>query len=180
MTIRRDFAIAGSASITLLVIGIVIFAAFSSPIEKSTRIHNDFISVEPGEVKTYDITITTKYNHVATFTVSNGTIKNCDPLNGTLWYYWDRNEYSPSWYDSSGREYEFPRDESYPQDLPGTYYHFYFLFNNTESYEKEVHAQVTVYEIAENTGILIIGAGSVVSGLVMGIWLITMAVKKRT
>ena len=180
MTIRRNLALGSSASITLLVVGIVIFATFSSPIERSTLIHSDFISVEPGELKTYDTTISEKYDYVVTFAVSNGSIMTCDPLNGTLWYYLTRDEYSPSWYDSSGREYEFPRDESFPQDLVGSHYGFYFLFNNTELYEKEVHVQVTVYEIVENTGILIIGAGFVVSGLVMGIWLIVMTVKKRT
>lgn len=172
--------IGASASIILLVVGIVIFAFFSSPSEKSSLLYNGFVSVEPGELKTYDISITTKYDNVATFAVSNGSIRTCDPLNGTLWYHWDRNEYSPSWYDASEREYEFPRDESYPQDFPGTYYIFYFLFHNTELYEKEVHVQVTVYQPVENTGILIIGAGSFVSGLVMGIWLIMMTVKKRT
>ena len=162
--------ICASAVLTLLVVGVVIFAFFSSPLEKSTNIVDEVIIIKGDELKFRKFSVYSKYDHVASFTLSNGTIITCDPLNFTFYNYWWENEYSPSWYEASEGEYNYAGDYS-PPNLMVPMNRYAFLFDNQDSYDKEVHVKVTSYRIEQNATNLIIASVLTLSGLFLGIGL---------
>lgn len=171
-------AVGASVVLALLVAGVVMLAFFSSPFEKSYNTVDEVIVIEGGELKVREFRVYSKYDHVASFTVLDGTIITCDPLNDTFYHYWWENEYSPSWYEASEGEYNYPGDHSPPNlDVPTNRYAF--LFDNQDSYEKEAHIKVTRYRIEENTTNLIIASALIMSGLVLGMGLTAIALKNK-
>jgi hypothetical protein len=175
MSSTRNIIIA-LAIFTLLVVGIVIFAFFSSS-EKS-YVQEDTVNIKPDESKTLNFQIYNIYDFAATFSVSNGTIMTCDPLNYVDYASWKEDPSSLSWYEASQHEYNYNK-ESYPEDSPWIY-DIYFLFRNQDSYEKNVHVQVTAYRTEPNTTNITIASTLIVSGLVIGIGLIAISFKKKT
>lgn len=167
--------IAAFTSLTLLVVGIVIFAFFSSPLEMSYT-QGDAVNVKQGEIKTLNFQIYNIYNFAATFSVSDGTIMTCDPLNYVDHVSWKENESSIVWYEASEREYNYSK-ESYPKDSPWIY-DIYFLFSNQDVYEKEVQVQVKAYRIEQNTTNITVAAMLTMAGIVTGIG-VTISFKKK-
>jgi hypothetical protein len=169
-------SVVAASAVILVVVGVVIFAFFSSPFETSYDTVNEVIVIEGGELKDIQFRVYSKYDHVASFTVYNGTIITCDPLNSTFYIYWRENEYSPSWYEASEGEYNYAGDYG-PPDLMGTMNLYAFLFDNQDSYEKQVHVKVTSYRIEQNTTNIIIASALILSGLFLGIGLTAKAYK---
>lgn len=172
-------SVIGASALTLLVVGVVIFAFFSSPFERSHDNVNEVLVIEGGELMAREFTVNPNYDQAASFTVSNGTIITCDPLNDTFYHYWRENEHSPSWYAASEREYKHNAERGILQEYIITWHVYVFLFDNQDSYEKQVHIQVTLYYFEQNTTNLTVASALTLSGLVLGIGLTAKAHKDK-
>ncbi|HEY4675024.1 MAG TPA: hypothetical protein VIH48_03105 [Candidatus Bathyarchaeia archaeon] len=162
--------------LALLIIGAVIFFYFSAPTEKSQIALDNLLTVQANEYGYKEFGFFSDKDTIASFNVSNGTVKSCEPLTGALFLKWQEGQYEPNWAEKDHENYKLIK-EYIPPGLIGPVYVRYFLFFNEDSYDKEVHLQVTQFWSEQNSLNLVIGVATIVAGL--GLQTALIAIYKR-
>lgn len=174
---EKSFLLGSLACLALFVIGAVILLYFSAPIEKSQIMFDKFLIVQANEYGYKEFGFFSDKDNVASFSVSNGTIKSCEPLTEALFLEWQEEHYEPNWVETDHEDYKLSK-ENIPPGLIGAVLVRYFLFFNEDSYDKEVHLQVTQFWNEHNSLNLVGGVAAIVIGLGIETGLIVMYKRK--
>jgi hypothetical protein len=177
MRLRKIVRLGIAICLSFTVIGAVILAFFSAPIEKSAITRDEYLIVKADEYKTKDFGYYSAWDNVVSFNVLNGTIKSCEPLTEALYLEWQAGRYVPNWTETDQGVYEYRGTHLQPP-LMGAVYLRYFLFFNPDSYDKVIHWQITSYWKELNTTNLTSGTVLVVTGLVICLGLVLMHMLK--
>jgi hypothetical protein len=147
-----------------LIVGVFILAYFCVPTERSQVNYDEMLTVGSKEYRHKDFGYYSGWDNVASFYVLSGTVKSCEPLTEALFLDWQAGRYEPNWTEMDHGTYEYRRIDLSP-GLVGPSYGRYFLFFNTDSYDKIVHIQVTAHWTEYNTANLSIGMLLIIVGI---------------
>lgn len=170
---QKRFLLGVAASLALLIIGMVILAFFCAPMEKSQVTYDELKTVKANECGFKDFLYDSAWDNIVSFSVSNGTIKFCEPLTTALFLEWEAGKYKPDWIEADHGSYEY-RKANLPPGMIGPVYGRIFLFLNPDTYDKVVQLKVTGYWNEPNTSNLISGATLIVIGSATGLVLVIM------
>lgn len=98
--VRMKFLLGIVISLSLSVAGVVILAYFCTPIEKSEVWFDEFFSVKANEYGVKTFFYYSGDDNILSFSVTNGTIKSCEPLTEALLLEWQAGQYEPNWVEA--------------------------------------------------------------------------------
>lgn len=167
---QKKFLLGVAISLALLIIGMVILAFFCAPMEKSQVTYDESKTVKANECGFKDFLYYSAWDNIVSFSVSNGTIKFCEPLTTALLLEWEAGKYEPDWIEANHGSYEY-RKANLPPGMIGPVFVRIFLFLNPDAYDKVVQIKVTGYWNEPNTSNLMSGATLIVIGSGTGLLL---------
>lgn len=89
------FLLGIAISLSLSVAGVVILAFFCALMEKSQVTYDELKTVKANECGFKDFLYYSAWDNIVSFSVSNGTIKFCEPLTTALLLEWEAGKYEP-------------------------------------------------------------------------------------
>lgn len=172
VTMTRKRLLLGSA----IVLGLLLFGSFllmqvwGNPnfreLEKKEVVLDTYLTVPANEQRyaTASLFIPAEPESILcdiSFNCSEGTVK-CFWADEVLWRMWQDGKYEPDWYTAEHRVFGISVSSGTAEEI-----HLYFMCANNDSYEKEVHLQITKTRYEANylgmfSGIALIGVGAVV------------------
>ena len=164
MNSKRALLLGVALCLSFAVVGAVILAFYSAPIDKSEVTTDESLTVKAKEYRTQFFGFYSAYDNVVSFTVLNGTIYSCEPLNEGLYLEWQAGHYTPSLTDTNQASFQYEGTHvQYP--MLGAIHTRYLFFYNQDSYDKEIQWRITAYWQETNTTNLTIGAALMIAGL---------------
>ena len=165
---------------SLIVVGMLLAGTFTlvnflvnpafGQVEKSEVAWSGSLTVQGNETKWKDFGVLSPYDYVASFTVSNGTIKSCYPLDESLFNYWQERQFEPTFVETDHADYK-SSTPSHSMVVTGAVYVRYFIFVNEDSYPKEVQYQITRVWHEKNHLLILSGIAMIPIGMILGIGL---------
>lgn len=168
----RKRLVLGSAIVLglLLLGGFLLMQVWGNPnfreLERKEVVLDTYLTVPANEQRyiTASLFIPTEPESIlydASFNSPEGTIK-CIFLDAVRWRMWQEGNYKPDWYEAEYGVFGISATSETGEELV-----HYFLCVNNDSYEKEVHLQITKTWYEANYlgmfgGIALIGVGAVV------------------
>ena len=150
-------------ALMVAVVGAGILAFSLGPIEKSEARISKSLTVKANEYAAQDFgPFPSRYDYVASFTVSSGTIKSCEPLTMFQYVDWQAGRYMPNLTETQFGRFDYISTIEYG----GTTLTFarYFLFFNQDSYDKVIQISGVIYWDEIDTTNLTIGATLMAAG----------------
>ena len=179
MNSRRTFLLGVALCLSFAVLGAIIVAFFSAPLEKSEVALNESLTVKAGEYRTRFFGYYSAYDNVVSFNVLNGTIESCGPQTEVLYLEWQAGRYTPNLTETDQGVFEYKGTQvQYP--MIGAIHTRYLFFFNQDSYDKMIQWQITSYWYEPNAANLTIGAVLITAGLGAGLGLALMYALKTT
>jgi hypothetical protein len=126
--VRMKFLLGIAISLSLSVAGVVILAFFCAPMEKSEVTYDELKTVKANECGFKDFLYYSALDNIVSFSVSNGTIKFCEPLTMALLLEWEAGKYEPDWIEADHGSYEY-RKANLPPGMIGPVYGGNFPFS---------------------------------------------------
>jgi hypothetical protein len=157
------------AAIILFITGVVVLANYST-VRRSYVILDQILTVR-GSSYGYKIFNTYQsFDYKASFTVLNGSVRSCFPLQEGYFDQWQKGQYQPSWGDKmSYAEYEIKRAEFMP-GTAGAIMLYWLAFYNEDPSAKEVKVQVTEYQSETDPVNMSVGVAAILAGAALSMW----------
>ena len=174
---KRQKLLVGS----IIVLGMLLLGTFTlmsflvnpafGQVEKSEVAWSGSLTVQGNETKWKDFGVLSPYDYIASFTVSNGTIKSCYPLHETLFNYWQEGLFDPDFHETDRADYKLNTEPLEFAGAMGTVHLRFFIFVNENSYAKEIRYQITRVWHETNYLLILSGIAMIPIGMIMGIGL---------
>lgn len=160
----------------LFIVGAIILANYST-VKRSYLTLDQTLTVQ-GSSYGYKLFNTYEsFEYTASFTVLNGSIRSCFPLQEGYFDQWQRGQYAPIWEsETSYAEYEIKRAEFMP-GTAGAVTLYFFAFNNEDPSAKEINVRVIEHQSETDPVNTSVGVMAILGGLALTTW--TLFTTKR-
>lgn len=164
---RKRIIIATATTLALLAIGTYLLAGSLTLQERKEILLDDSFNVLGNHYENRTLSIPSSGDYVASFTVSNGTIKFHSFTAATL-ELWQEGQYEPDWVEMDQTDYGMGIELGPQENL-----FIYLIFVNDDSFQKEVHLEVARVWNEMNYLGLLGGAALVLIGILMALVVIS-------
>jgi len=166
---RNNLLVQVAAAFLLFVIGAMVLSNYST-VKRNYVTLDQVLTIQRNNYG-YKIFDTYKsFDYTASFTVLNGSIRSCFPLQEGDFNEWQNGQYEPSWgVKTSLAEYEIERAEFMPGTAGGVVL-YWFAFYNEDPSAKEVKVQVTQHWSEMDATNTSVGVVAILAGAVLSVW----------
>lgn len=161
--IGKGEIIGGLIALVLLSAGTFLLLNSLAPLEKKNVLLNDSFSVAENKYENRTVWFGSSDVHVASFTVSEGTIK-FYPMISDEFSMWLEGQFEPNWVESDQTDYQVGL--SLAEEGP---FCFVFVFVNNDTIAKQVHLEVSRAWKETNYVALLGGTALILSGIIIGV-----------
>lgn len=173
---RRKLLVGSITVVGMLLVGTYTLMSFLvnpafGRVEKSEVAWSGSLTVQGNETKWKDFGVLSPYDYIASFTISDATIKSCYPLDETLFNYWQEGLYEPIFVEMDRADYKLSTEPLEFSAAMGKVYLRFFIFVNEDSYAKEVQCKITRVWHETNYLPILSGIALIPIGMIMGIGL---------